>query len=346
METLLPYKKTQVDKRNYTLDALKAFFAIMIITVHFPFSEELGHICSNIGICGVILFFLISGYSSYDEDDDVASSNILKRFKRNGTMFLIVVGIYAVLATGVRIISGELNEFTAELSDPWRFPRLFLLGDLSFILGDPLWFMVALLYSYLILYLLHRLKIMKYAYYTIPLFLAFRIVVECYVNTYPVDWHYSSFFLASGFPIMLLGNFIACKKEAFLKAPLYVTIILTIVSTAMMFVTIHIRAFGYDVAQIFKIWCMVEIFILALKLPGKKEIPILSKFGRKYSAYIYYFHNIVGRILLLLLYLLPSQWWVYDWVIPISAIIAGVLIPVLMYELNQKIKSMLKSRRV
>ena len=140
-----------VNKRNYTLDALKAFFAVMIILTHFPFPGELGHICSNIGICGVILFFLISGYSSYNADDTVAANNILRRFKRNGKIFLIVISIYVVLGIVERLVTGQFDDFVAELQDPWRFPRMILLGDFSFIKADPLWFMVALLYSYIIL---------------------------------------------------------------------------------------------------------------------------------------------------------------------------------------------------
>ena len=96
MEELIPIRKTNINKRNHTLDALKFFFAIMVILVHFPFPGELGHICSNIGICGVILFFLISGYGSYNQDDTVASKNILRRFKRNGLTFIIILSIYIV----------------------------------------------------------------------------------------------------------------------------------------------------------------------------------------------------------------------------------------------------------
>lgn len=338
METLMPIKEINVNKRNYTLDALKFIFALFVILVHFPFPGEVGLICSNIGICGVILFFLISGYSSYNKDDDIALKNILRRFKRNGITLLIVVAIYLVYTILEKLLYGGFNEFVQELADPWRFPRLILLCDLSFIKGDPLWFMIALLWSYIILYFLHKYKVKKYAYYLLPVFILSRVFVECYVNTYGTDWHYTSFFLTSGFPIMLLGNYIHCKKDAFLKAPLYVTIILTIVTTAMMFVTIHIRAFDYDIAQIFKIWCMVELFILALKLPGKKEIPLLSKLGRKYSAYIYLFHFLIGMLVYGIFYV--------EWVIQICVVIVSVLISILICELVHLIKRKIKSRKV
>ena len=331
------------NKRNHTLDALKVFSAIMIILVHFPFEGELGHICSNIGICGVILFFLISGYSSYNSDNEIACSNILRRFKRNGITLLIVLLIYFIFAIIFMLFDG--NNIFYRFKDPWRIPRILLLGDFSFMKGDPLWFMVVLLWGYLILYLLHKFKAIKIGYILLPLLLLFRIFVECYVNTYNTDWHYSSFFLASGVPIMMLGSFIACKKEAFLKAPLYVTIILTIISTALMFVFIHVKVFNYDIAQIFKIWCMLEIFILALKLPREKEVPALSKLGRTYSAYIYLFHFVIVMVVLYLSYLIGCPYWFYDWVMPIIAVIAGVTGSILLYMANNAIKNKINNNK-
>lgn len=127
----------------------------------------------------------------------------------------------------------------------------------------------------------------------------------------------------------------------------HVTIILTVVSTALMFLFIHIKVFGFDIAQIFKIWCMFEIFILALKLPREKEVPILSKLGRKYSAYIYLFHFLIGIIVMYLtsgLFVSIEDLY-YSVLMPIFAVIFGVLVSILLYELNQKIKNKLKNKQ-
>ena len=91
-----------------------------------------------------------------------------------------------------------------------------------------------------------------------------------------------------------------------------------------MFITIHIRVFNYDVAQIFKIWCMLELFILALKLPGKKE-RLMPKIGRKYSSYIYLFHYLIGLIIINIFYI--------DWLLQILVIIISILISMLLYKI-------------
>ena len=338
MEALMPINNLNKQIRNYTFDFLKGLFAIFVIMVHFPFPGIVEKITSAIGICGVIFFFLISGYSAYNSDDEIACNNIKKRFKRNIIITGIVLGIYFVLMTIEQLVTGQFDGYLNYLKNPWFIPRLLFLGDLSFIKADQLWFMFALLYSYLVLLFIHKYKLTKYAHFLLPIFLLFRIGVETYVNTYNADWHYTSFFLASGFPIMLLGHYVAAKKEAFLSTPIWFTAILTIIFTAFMFITINVKVADYDISQLFKILCMLELFLLALKLPGKKEISALGLIGRKYSLYIYLFHFLIGIIIVDAAYIAENPDWVYDWLVPILAVIFGVLISILLYKANDKIK--------
>ncbi len=345
MEILLPYKNVVTNQRNYTMDVLKAIFAICVILVHFPFPGDIGTVFSTIGIVGVIFFFLISGYNAYDINDDEACKKILNRFKRNLKITLIVVGIYLVLMTLEALVAGYFDEYLDYYTNPWLVPRIILLGDFSFIKADQLWFMVALLYAYLTLYLLHKFKIAKYSYYALPILLMLRIGIETYVNTAPgADWHYACFFIGSSLPVMLLGHYIRAKKEAFLKAPIYVTIILTVIATALMYATVYINVFDINCAQFFKIWCAFELFILALKLPGKKEVPVIGLIGRKYSLYIYLFHFLIGVIVMDIFYLVESPEWVIDWIAKIVVVIFAIIVSIGMYKLNNLIKNKLKNR--
>ncbi|MBQ9520214.1 MAG: acyltransferase family protein [Acholeplasmatales bacterium] len=341
MESILPFK--EVNKRNYTFDLLKALFAIGVIFVHFPFPGILGKILSSIGICGVIFFFLISGYSAYNKDDIKACQNIKKRFKRNLKITLIIVLIYLIFAILENIITNTFDDFLAYFKNPWLIPRMIVLGDFSFIYGDPLWFLVALLYSYLVLLLLHKFKIMKYAFYFIPVLLLLRIGMETYVNSYNVDWHFSGNFLVGGLPIMLLGEYIKYKKDSFLKSPLLENVILFITSFTFMFLSVNIHVGDLDISQVFKIWSMVELFLIALRIEGKKEVPIIGTLGRKYSLYIYLFHCLIGITISDLLYLFHQD-WVIEYILPILAAIFGVLISIVFYEINSKIKQVLAKK--
>ncbi len=341
MDNLLAIK--EVNKRNYTMDVLKAIFAICIVFTHFPFPGEFGTVLSQIGISGVIFFLLISGYNAYDKDDKVACSKLLKRFKRNGILTLIVLLMYLVFAITERLITNDFDIFLNSFTNPWLFPRMIGYGDFEFIYGGPLWFLLALLYSYLILYILHRFKLINYAFYFIPVLLLFRIFVENYVNTFNADWHLSANFLAGALPIMLLGEYIKAKKNDFFKTPLYLNIILFVISTVFLFLGVYINVGDYNVAQVFKIISMLELFLISLKLPGKKEVPLIGTLGRKYSLYIYVFHFMIGLTVYDLIYLFD---WEIDYLMQIVALIFVIGISILFYEVNNKLKLKIKSHRV
>lgn len=339
MEMAMPCNNIE-SKRNHTIDLLKAIFCMCMILVHFPFKGALGTVFSTIGICGVIFFFLVSGYSAYNQDDTIACQNLMKRFKRNLKITLIVLAIYAVLIPIEQLVTGQFDNFLSYFKNPWLFPRIIFLGDFSVIKADPLWFMPALLYAYLIFYLLHKYHKMKYAYYFLPPLLLLRIGVEIYVNTTNADWHISTNVLVGALPIMLLGHFIACKKDAFFKTPIYITISLFIITTALTFVSVFVRVSNIDIAQIFKIWSMTELFLISLRFPGKEERTILEIIGRRYSLYIYLFHFLIGVIFVCdVLYAFKAPDWVYDYILPIMALILGTIIPIGLYDLNHHIKN-------
>ena len=109
MDILIPYK-TNINKRNHIMDFMKSIFAMCVVLVHFPLPGTVGMVFTTLGICGVIFFFLVSGYNSYNNDDEVASKNILKRTKRILIITIIVLLIYFMYTMLESIIYGYFNE--------------------------------------------------------------------------------------------------------------------------------------------------------------------------------------------------------------------------------------------
>lgn len=321
---------------NALLNFLKGVAAIGVVLVHFQFPGVLGSILCSVGVSGVVFFFLVSGFYAYDADDQTACRNLLKRFKRNLIVTLIAVLVYLLVTVAEQLALGTFGAWAAKLSDPWLYLRMLLLGDFEFIHGDPLWFMPALLYSYLILYLLHRFHISKYAYILLPVLLLLRIGMETYTNSFGADWHLSGNFLVGGLPVMLLGHYLASKKDSYAQVPLYLTVPYLLISMALLFVTVNVRFFGLDVSQIFKIWLALEAFLLALRLPGKRAIPALEALGRKYSLYIYLFHYLIGILLKDLLLSVGAPEWVGQWLLPPAVILLSILLAAGIYAVKNR----------
>ena len=324
--------------RNRLMDFIKALAAIGVVLVHFPFPGVLGKILGSIGVCGVVFFFLVSGYYAYDPDAAAACAKIRKRFIRNLVITLIAVAVYLVFTVIEQLALGTFRAWLTNFKNPWLPLRVLVLGDFEFIHGDPLWFMPALLYSYLTLYLLHRFRIGKYAYILLPLLLLLRIGTEICTNTYGADWHLSGNFLVGGLPIVLLGHYIASKKDVFAGTPLYLTVPFCVFSALLLFVTVNIPVFGLDVSQIFKIWLALELFLLAIRLPDKAGVPCIGRIGDRYSLYIYLSHFLIGTLLLDILLQTGAPEWIRDWVLPIVVIVLSLLVSVVLYALAAKRK--------
>ena len=322
--------------RNRLLDFVKAIAAIGVVLVHFQFPGVPGKVLCSVGVCGVVFFYLVSGYYAYDPDDEAACKKLWKRFKRNLIITLIAVGAYLVFTVTEQLALGTFRTWLLNFKNPWLLPRMVFMGDFEFLHGDPLWFMPALLYSYLILYLLHRFRISKYAYILLPLLLLLRIGMETYTNTFGADWHLSGNFLVGALPIMLLGHYIASKKETFSNVPLYLTVPFAVFSALLMFLTVNVSVFGLDVSQIFKIWCALEVFLLVLRLPERAVVPAIGRIGDRYSLYIYLSHYLIGTLLSDILYQTGAPQWIANWLLPVAVIGLSLLVSMAIYPIANR----------
>ena len=244
------------EQRNGIIDFWKFIFAIGVILVHIPLPGVWGNIGTAVGVCGVGFFYLISGYACYGPDKNVMCSKIMKRFQRNGIITIIAVAIYFLFAFIAAKYFGSRQDFLLfkqYVKNPNSYIRMILLGDFEFIYGSALWFMVALLYGYLIFYVIVRFELKKVVYVLTPILLLARIVVDSYVNSFPVSWHISANLLIGALPMMLLGYVIADKKESLCKISNPALIILSIVSAALMFLAVNFKVGKIDVSQPFKI---------------------------------------------------------------------------------------------
>lgn len=311
--------------RNGFIDFWKFFFAIGVILVHIPLPGVYGNIGTAVGVCGVGFFYLISGYACYGPDKKEMCSKILKRFWRNGIITLITIIIYLVFAYFEKKASRDVGMMIFKLKQPVTYLRMFLLGDFEYFYGSALWFMIALLQGYLIFYLIVRFNLKKLVYILTPVFLIARIVVDSYVNSFPVSWHISANLIIGALPMMLLGYVIADQKERLSKISNSAVIVIAIVSAVAMFLAVNLKVGKIDISQPFKILCGASIFIYGIKNPQSHILRPVEKLGREDSLYIYLFHFIILVALSNWMYSKTSDMRVISWQLPLLVIIVSVV---------------------
>ncbi len=83
------YMKT-VQTRNYTLDVMKLISSFFIVFIHVPFHGIAGEVIRSISRFAVPVFFMTSGFFSYEND----TQTILRRIKKLAGILIFASCLY------------------------------------------------------------------------------------------------------------------------------------------------------------------------------------------------------------------------------------------------------------
>ena len=328
--------------RNQCLDFLKGIAALGVIFVHIPFPGKFGKCINAVGSCGVMLFFLISGFHAYGSREEMRPK-LLRRFRRNLCITLIAFPVYfAVSAYEYDREYHVLRSWLRQFASPKLYLRMFLFNDLDVIHAAPLWFMLALLYAYLIFILMYQLRLQKYAKFAMPLFLLLRIGLETYKYAIDGDWRICSNVFVAAMPLMLLGYCIAEQKEKLLRIPAWGTAVCTVVSVICLFLLIVFDPFRYNITQIFKLTAVASAFLFAEKKSALRLFPPLCRLGGACSLHVYLWHMPVIVLLYLFCEKRHFSGRFYDWYLPLIVAAVSVLLAVVIVTILRAGRKILK----
>ena len=318
-------------KRNDLLDALKVVFAIGVVLAHYQFPGPFGDIIGSLGTMGVIVFFLIQGYSAYCASPEEAGK-ILRRLRRNSLLTSIGFLVFVVFALSEAAMTDQLVDFADKLTDCQTYLKMVLLMDFDVFRCSHFWFLIALLLNYPFLYLIERYpKCRKWFYFAIPLLVAVKMAVEMYESAaIPpdwFDWHASGIFLWGGLPFALLGNLMAKYATKIEKLNTYWLLAAFLVFLGAFWTTCCLSAGSVDISIIFRIPSAVSLFLLALRYRGRFRFRPFAWFGRYGSVYIYVYHHLFGYSLIDVgRYWIAYPKWVSDWIIPLVVLCLSLIL--------------------
>lgn len=336
--TRIRSKDMPAAERNRCLDFFKGIAAVCVVFVHIPFHGTFGKCISSIGSCGVMLFFLISGYYAFGERDKMCRK-LRKRFCRNLLITVIAVLVYFGISYA---LNGESyyyrNIWLRTFLRPRFYLRMIYCSDLEAISGDPLWFMFALLHVYVIFWLMYKMRLEKFAKFAMPLFILLRIGLETYKYATDGSWRICSNALVAALPLMLLGFCIAEWKEKLLKLPAWSAAVCGVLSLVCLILLIKYDPFRYNITQIFKLMLVASVFLFALEKPKLRLFPPLDILGGAYSLHVYLWHMPVIMILYTLCERRILKVDPYDWYMPLVVAGISILISVVIVTVQRLIK--------
>jgi hypothetical protein len=161
-------------------------------------------------------FYVLSGYYVLDTKREVRMEKVLRKIKRSALCFAFVFLFYVALNVPIMLLTHTTITFSKRMIFEFVVMNLWPLP-----IGDNIWFIQAMLYAYIFIFVLDKLKLLKfYRIFLIVLFVfmllsgEFSEVIRFNILGYPYipgNW------LTRALPYILLGKFLRDKKESLMK---------------------------------------------------------------------------------------------------------------------------------
>lgn len=320
-------------KKNNTLNLMKLICSIMIILIHIKFPETTGKVIAAIARFAVPIFFMISGYFAYKKDNQ--NKHIKRHIIKLLKLSIITITIYYIY------YYHNYYLFLEQLLTIDNLKYFLLFNEVPF--ENWLWFLFALIYVYIIYFII---KNIKYKYYLIPILLILNIIIG-YLTALDV-LNLREFvvrnFLLLGLPFFLLGNYLNKYKEKVIKIPnklLIIITLITIITSVLEFLIL-----GQMELYISSIFLSTSLFIFCINNPNLiTENNILAKLGDENSLAIYTSHTMIIYITSKYLKLLNIQKYIIEWIHPIIVILLTISLSIIYYKIKNII-IMLKLNKI
>ncbi|MBR3465357.1 MAG: acyltransferase [Clostridiales bacterium] len=160
----------------HSIDVMRIVMAFLVVAIHLPFSDKAGDVFITYGKTAVPFFLVICGYFLYRDDSKEMMKRLIKQTKRIFIFYVAANVFYAGLyAIYLKVTEGSFDGMCECFTSKALLD--FLLYNFS-PFSEHLWYLGSLLYALLIMLLLNKLKIMKFAMFTAPLLVAGYVVLS------------------------------------------------------------------------------------------------------------------------------------------------------------------------
>lgn len=282
-----------VNKRkiNYSLNALKCVAIFAVITMHsgvYHWGGDFGKTIVLISRFAVPVFFLISGFYSFYVDEDYA----LKKYETRIVRLIILI----IISNLLYIAFSYITQPDYNVMYLFTFERCIhtILFNIPPSDGFHLWFLQALLYCYILFWIITKLKLkISRGYILIPILFSITLILTELLMFMGNDigFMYSRNFLFMGLPFFYLGFFIHDKQYKIKElSNLFVILgIITSIFIILLELTIIHDMMEFSIGVLF---LSISLFILCVNNPDH-DIFIASWIGGNLYTSMYVLHLLV-----------------------------------------------------
>ena len=199
MKPSIPYYQSSVDTCRLLL---MLCVCLNLFGVPTP-AGDLIQIFLNFAPCA---FFILSGYLILRHSDD-RGARILRTVRRSGITFLVLLVGYLALN-----LLFEREQTLVMLSSRRFWYDFIVMNNWNLSIGRPIWFVQAMFYAYIIIYFLHRFKLLRYDWIIASVFLVIAVLTGELSELIHFRFLGESFipgnFFTRALPYLLIGHFL------------------------------------------------------------------------------------------------------------------------------------------
>lgn len=203
---------SKMKARNESLDILKFISAIFVVFIHILFNGQFGIAVKAVANFAVPIFFICSGYFSFNT---IVNGDYKKLLKRCIPLLKILFFAVLIFAFCEFVFNGSIN-FITDLKSIKTYVMLFVFNSFNDGFFIPLWFLPALIYVYLFSALIVKLKLNK-LFHFFPFLLLVSILFYDVLLGYmdkTVSHIFVRNFAFSGLPFFSIGYLLGnCKQK-------------------------------------------------------------------------------------------------------------------------------------
>lgn len=281
--------------KNTTLELLKLFASYMVVFIHVMFYGEFGEIVDALARFAVPLFFLVSGFFSYN----ISPEKIKKRIKHIAFLFVVSTSLYTVANVVGFLFAGDTAGIVTYFRE-WIHPITFikLIGVNVPASSSHLWYLSAMIYVYLIFWLATVRCFNKKVSVTVSLsLLGLHIILGEVLSAFGIVLPNIVVrnFLLMGIPFFVLGLLAKKYEDKLRNVPWYVSVTAAVAGIAETVVSRHF--FGKNeihIGSLLILFAMVTVFIKRADV----RYPSFLNGWTACSTYIYILHKMLSPVLM------------------------------------------------
>lgn len=339
-------------KKQYDLlNAIKIVAAFFVVCIHVSFPKTVGNIVIGFARFAVPFFFMVSGFFSYYEDKSLLDCKYKRKIVHLLKLFIGSVMLYFCYKLSISIVNGSFLEYIKSVFSLNSFVELLIFNNVR--VTEALWFIPALIYVYVVFYVIEKKKITDKMYFLIPvLFLIGVILREMleFIPNLPAIFSKSYLcrnFLFVGIPFFMLGHYIRVNETKFFdKFSDFGLVTLMILGSAeAVFCNIFHATKSVYIGTLVTVFAL---FVFAVKNEDKINFPFLSKLGARYSLYVYIFHILIKDIIKKFIAIVNPNEIVNNclsWIMPILVFVVTLFVSIIYVKIKNQLITIIKNRR-